>query len=592
MGCGNVFRREAPAIAQAQPTKEDCNSATTNPFSGADVISIGSDIGLPKSEDAAGHTDNIILCTDSSRVCHYLLYPEQTTHLYSYFECIGGKFDKTLFFGLQYILKKWMVGPVVTVKKINEAKEFFRMHFNQELFNESGWMHIVEQHDGCLPLSIKAVPEGSLIPRRNVLFTVENTDPEVPWLTDWCQALLTQTWYPTAVATNAWHHKELMAKYLVDTCGSAASIPYQLHDFGFGGASSVESAALGGAAHLVNFLSTDNIAGVQLVHRYYGHPMAGYSYPSTDHSTMTAWGPAGQYVACRQAMHAFPSGPASVASDAYHVANCCEHVWGQDLRHLVEARAELHGGMLIVRLQSGDPPEIAVEARLSPLSYSENMGVHSARISCSGSQGKCCRMTAASGGNGSRYAKKLYTVHTCCFSATEIFRRCLLCSKVLETLGRHYSVAVNSLGFRELPPYVRLMHSDGVTLEMAEAVLANAKAHRWSAHNVLLASDGSLMREQRGPAHRFSFQCSAAVVDGKEREVHRDPATDTALSSKKGKLTLQRSGSSYITVEQGQGNPDEDCLVQVFRNGHLLVDQSFEDIRRRSQEPLHELLNT
>ncbi|KAK8757768.1 hypothetical protein V5799_004596, partial [Amblyomma americanum] len=491
----------------------------------ADVISIGSDIGLPKSEDAAGHTDNIILCTDSSRVCHYLLYPEQTTHLYSYFECIGGKFDKTLFFGLQYILKKWMVGPVVTVKKINEAKEFFRMHFNQELFNESGWMHIVEQqHDGCLPLSIKAVPEGSLIPRRNVLFTVENTDPEVPWLTDWCQALLTQTWYPTAVATNAWHHKELMAKYLVDTCGSAASIPYQLHDFGFGGASSVESAALGGAAHLVNFLSTDNIAGVQLVHRYYGHPMAGYSYPSTDHSTMTAWGPAGQYVACRQAMHAFPSGPASVASDAYHVANCCEHVWGQDLRHLVEARAELHGGMLIVRLQSGDPPEIAVE--------------------------------------------------------------------VLETLGRHYSVAVNSLGFRELPPYVRLMHSDGVTLEMAEAVLANAKAHRWSAHNVLLASDGSLMREQRGPAHRFSFQCSAAVVDGKEREVHRDPATDTALSSKKGKLTLQRSGSSYITVEQGQGNPDEDCLVQVFRNGHLLVDQSFEDIRRRSQEPLHELLNT
>ncbi|KAH7948007.1 hypothetical protein HPB52_017653 [Rhipicephalus sanguineus] len=78
---------------------------------------------------------------------------------------------------------------------------------------------------------------------------------------------------------------------------------------------------------------------------------------------MTPWGPAGESAACRQVMHAFPSGPASVASDAYHAANCCEHVWGQDLRHLVEARAELHGGMLIVRLQSGDPPEIIVEAR-------------------------------------------------------------------------------------------------------------------------------------------------------------------------------------------------------------------------------------
>lgn len=77
-------------------------------------------------------------------------------------------------------------------------------------------------------------------------------------------------------------------------------------------------------------------------------------------------------------------------------------------------------------------------------------------------------------------------------------------------------MTVNSLGFRELPPYVRLMHSDGMTLEMAEAVLANAKAHRWSAQNVLLASDGTLMRDPRGPAQRFAFQCSAAIVGGYE----------------------------------------------------------------------------
>ncbi|XP_049528288.1 nicotinamide phosphoribosyltransferase [Dermacentor silvarum] len=518
MGCGSAFRREAPAIAQAQPTKEDGDSTITRAGSGLDVLTIGSDFGLSKWDEAACGSDNVILLTDSSRVCHYLQYPEGTTFIYSYFESIGSKYDKTLFFGLQYVLKKWMVGPVITVKKINDAKEFFRMHFNQELFNESGWMHIVEQHDGHLPLSIRAVPEGSLIPTRNVLFTVENTDPEVPWLTGWFQTLFMQTWYPTTVATNAWHYKEIMARYLLDTCGSTASIPYQLHDFGSGGASSVESAAIGGAAHLVNFLSSDNIAGIRLVHQYYGLPMAGYSYPSTEHSTMTPWGPAGESAACRQAMHAFPSGPASVASDTYHAANCCEHVWGQDLRHLVEARAELYGGMLIVRLQSGDPPEIIVE--------------------------------------------------------------------VLEILGRHYSVTVNSLGFRELPPYVRLMHSDGMTLEMAEAVLANAKAHRWSAQNVLLASDGTLMRDPRGPAQRFAFQCSAAIVGGHEKEVHRNPMTDTGLSSKKGRLTLQHSVSGYTTVEHGQGNPEEDCLVHVFKDGHLLVDQTFEDIRRRSQEPL------
>lgn len=332
-----------------------------------------------------------------------------------------------------------------------------------------------------------------------------------------------QTWYPTTVATNTWYHKELIARYLLDTCGSTACIPYQLHDFGYSGASSVESAAIGGAAHLVSFLTSDNIAGIRLAKQYYGHPMAGYSYPSTEHSTVTPWGTSGEPEACRQAMHAFPSGPASVSSDTHHAANCCEHIWGQDLRTLVEARAEHHGGMLIVRLQSGDAPEIVVE--------------------------------------------------------------------VLEILGRHYPVTVNALGFRELPPYVRLMHSEGVTLEVAEAILANAKAHHWSAQNVLLASDGSLVQEPRCPLQRFAFQCSAVIVSGEEREVHRNPMTDTGLRSKRGRLTLQRSDNGYITVEHGQGNYEEDCLVQVFRDGHLLMDYTFEEIRRRSEKPLHHLLN-
>ena len=42
-----------------------------------------------------------------------------------------------------------------------------------------------------------------------------------------------------------------------------------LHDFGYRGSTSVESAAIGGAAHLVNFLGTDTIAGMELLLRYY-----------------------------------------------------------------------------------------------------------------------------------------------------------------------------------------------------------------------------------------------------------------------------------------------------------------------------------
>ena len=71
-------------------------------------------------------------------------YPPNTTTVYSYFESRGGKFPETVFFGLQYILKRWMCGQVVTHEKIAEAKEIYKLHFGQDLFNEEGWKYIVE----------------------------------------------------------------------------------------------------------------------------------------------------------------------------------------------------------------------------------------------------------------------------------------------------------------------------------------------------------------------------------------------------------------------------------------------------------------
>ncbi|CDW58882.1 hypothetical protein TTRE_0000720801 [Trichuris trichiura] len=130
--------------------------------------------------------DNVLYLADSYKVTHYNQYPPLITSVYSYFECRGGKFEQVCFFGLQYILKRWMVGQVVNHAMIDEAKEFYKQHFGGlDVFNESGWRYIVDNHNGMLPLRIKAVPEGSVIPYKNVLFTVENTDPCVAWLTNW-----------------------------------------------------------------------------------------------------------------------------------------------------------------------------------------------------------------------------------------------------------------------------------------------------------------------------------------------------------------------------------------------------------------------
>lgn len=223
---------------------------------------------------------NTLFLADSYKISHHLQYPPDTTTIFSYFESRGGKWDQTVFFGLQYILKKYLCGVVINKEMIDEAEVFFEEHFgSKHIFNRSGWEHILSKHGGKLPVRIRAVPKGTLVATRNVLFTVENTDPEVAWLTNYLETLLVQVWYPITVATNSWACKQLIIQYMERTADTLDTVPFMLHDFGYRGVSSVETAGIGGAAHLVNFLGTDTLAGILVARGSYGAGMAGFSVP-------------------------------------------------------------------------------------------------------------------------------------------------------------------------------------------------------------------------------------------------------------------------------------------------------------------------
>ncbi|BFZ10793.1 hypothetical protein BsWGS_13832 [Bradybaena similaris] len=302
---------------------------------------------------------NVLLVTDSYKVTHHLQYPPNTTTVCSYFESRGGKFPATVFFGLQYILKRWLVGPVVTKEKIEEAKEIYKAHFGQDLFNEKGWNYILEHHGGYLPLRIKAVPEGTVVPTKNVLFTIENTDPECFWLTNYFETLLLHVWYPMTVATISRCQKIVIAKYLNETADSLAGLPFKLHDFGFRGCTSVEQAGIGGAAHLVNFMGTDTIAAICMARKYYGCEIAGFSIPASEHSTITTWGEDGEKDGFKNMLLKFPSGGVACVSDSYNIYNACEKLWGEELKDEVMSRGD--SGTLVIRPDSGDPKEVVVK---------------------------------------------------------------------------------------------------------------------------------------------------------------------------------------------------------------------------------------
>uniref|UniRef100_A0A915EHV3 Nicotinamide phosphoribosyltransferase n=1 Tax=Ditylenchus dipsaci TaxID=166011 RepID=A0A915EHV3_9BILA len=298
--------------------------------------------------------------TPTRLVTHHVQYPKGTTHVYSYFESRGGKFDETCFFGLQYIIKRWLLGPVVNAQMVRQAKYFYKVHFGgMDVFNEQGWMHIVERHNGYLPVRIKAVPEGSVVGVRNVLFTVENTDPTVPWLTTWLETLLLQHQLKSPETDNC---RKPAGDFWV-TRWSAIQIARLwlswMHIRRENRLLEFQSAAIGGAAHLVNFVGTDTIPGLQLCRKYYHSPMSGFSIPAAEHSTITSWQKSGESAAYLNMLEQFPVGLVSVVSDSYDIYNAVSCIWGDELKAYVMERADK--GCLVIRPDSGDPTEVVLK---------------------------------------------------------------------------------------------------------------------------------------------------------------------------------------------------------------------------------------
>uniref|UniRef100_A0A7S1AAI1 Nicotinamide phosphoribosyltransferase n=1 Tax=Noctiluca scintillans TaxID=2966 RepID=A0A7S1AAI1_NOCSC len=468
---------------------------------------------------------NIMLLSDSYKTSHWRQYPPNTTSVYSYFESRGGKFEEVTFFGLQYFLRRYLVGRVVTRAKIDAAEKIVNSHMGlgeMKHFNRAGWEHILKAHDGRLPIRIKAAPEGMSVPVKNVLMTVENTDPKCFWLTNYLETLLVQVWYPMTVCTQSRAQKKIVLDNHIKTgCGTGmVDIAYKLNDFGVRGVSSMESAALGGAAHLVNFAGSDNMPALILSTEYYDHELRkcmGTSIPAAEHSTITSWGKDGEVEAFRNMLTQYPEGLVAVVSDSYDIYNACTNLWGKELKDLIASR-EPPTGRLVVRPDSGDPPKIVVE--------------------------------------------------------------------VLELLGTAFGTTTNSKGFKLLPPYLRVIQGDGISYESMSTIYDSMLASKWAADNIVFGSGGALLQRMDRDTQKCAFKCCQVIVDGKARHVYKDPITDKGKMSKKGILKLVKQGGKITTLCEGQGDVSQDLLVTVFEDGQMVKEWSFDEVRVNSEEGL------
>jgi nicotinamide phosphoribosyltransferase len=295
---------------------------------------------------------NALLQTDGYKLTHWRQYPKDTEIVYSYLESRGGMFKRTVQVGLQYYLKEYLQGQYFEKQDILQAESMAEGYFGDaSLFNRAGWDYIWARHQGRLPLRIRAIPEGHAVDTHNALVTIENTDPHVPWLTNYVESLLLKVWYPITVATMSNEIRQVIGKSLSLT-GDPTLLPFKLHDFGYRGVSSDESSWIGGFAHLVNFQGTDTFGGIQLAMRDYSHPMAGFSIPASEHSTITSWGgPEHEAEAMENMLDQYPKGLVACVSDSYDLDNAVRNIWGDTLRDKIISRP----GTLVIRPDSGDP---------------------------------------------------------------------------------------------------------------------------------------------------------------------------------------------------------------------------------------------
>jgi len=260
--------------------------------------------------------------------------------------------ENIVFFGLQYIMKQYLMGEVVTYQKIDEADAFIARFmadvrhagpgvdhtggYDYTMFPRGDWEAMISgdydatgaskpELQGRLPIKIEALPEGTLLSPGLCCFKLTNTHPRFYWLPNFLETLLVQVWYPVSVATQSREFKKTIQAYSIlsqrvsqmapvfelpgeftidnvaeDNLAIHVAQVFDLLDFGYRGVSSHETAGIGSAAYYTaGFEGSDTVAGSRMLLRYYNGEdnftqvfEAGHgatSVPAAEHSTITSW---------------------------------------------------------------------------------------------------------------------------------------------------------------------------------------------------------------------------------------------------------------------------------------------------------------
>ena len=520
--------------------------------------------------------------TDFYKTGHYKQYPENTQLVYSNMTPRSDRlfkwedFDgKIVFFGLQAFIKEYLIEEWNT-KFFGKSKEQVCKYYKRRMDTSLGQdavsvSQLEELHAlGYLPIEIRALPEGTKVPIGVPVFTIHNTLPEFFWLTNFLETVMScELWKPSTVATIAHQYKKMLDKYAEETGGDASFTALQGHDFSFRGMSGRHDAAMSGMGHLISFVGTDTIPAIDAAEEFYSanaeKELIGTSVPSSEHSVMCMGGKETEIETFRRLIEdVYPSGIVSIVSDTWNFWN----VVGrggilEQLKDKVMARQPDALGLnkVVVRPDSGDPVKIICGYEVhEDFAFSMDQ--------------------AYKDENGDIYKVEGWTRKEK-LSEPEI-------KGAIECLWDIFGGTINEKGYKVLDPHIGLIYGDSITLERAKAILEGLKAKGFCSTNVVFGIGSYTYQYITRDTFGWAVKATAGKIDGEYVAIQKDPITDKgSKKSASGFLVVEEDSSGNYILQQDQSPQAADlfgCLETVFRDGDLLQEWTFQQVRQNLLE--------
>ena len=498
-----------------------------------------------------------LLC-DFYKISHKALYDKGTETIYSTWTARNSRLegvDKVVIFGYQSFIKKYLVEyfnenffnrDLDSI--INEYSRVLKYCLNEDNPDIS---HIKELHElGYLPLKICALPEGTLVPIRVPSLTIENTDSRFFWLTNFIETLFScEVWQATTSATLAYQYRLILDKWADKTCDNNFHVDYQAHDFSMRGMSSLESAMLSGAGHLLSFKGTDTIPSIIFLEKYYNADMEydqeiiGTSVPATEHSIMCCNSAftkdsdeLREYNAFKRIItEVHPKGIVSIVSDTWNL-------WDVLTKTIPALKDEIlnRDGKVVIRPDSGNPVDIICGERIE--------------------------------GSGNLEYEKYY-----------IERK----KGVVELLWETFGGTINSKGYKVLDSHIGAIYGDAITLERAEEICSRLESKGFASSNIVFGVGSYTYQYNTRDTFGHALKSTYAIKDGKEVFLYKDPITDDGIKkSQKGKVAVVRyeeSGELELIDELNQNDYEKisvcNFLETIYEDGKLIKEVSLGDVR-------------